>query len=151
MSATAVAILAVGCSSGGSKTPATTPAAATRSVTRTTMAHTPPPATTPAATTSSDTGAGQLSGTWSGRYSGAYVGTFHLTWRQTGSHLIGTITLSKPATTLRINGRVNGKAISFGTVGSAAITYSGTTSGTSMAGTYQVAGSAGGPWSAGKS
>jgi hypothetical protein len=46
---------------------------------------------------------------------------------------------------------VSGGSIRFGTVGSAAITYTGSVSGTSMSGTYQVAGSPGGSWSATKS
>ena len=54
---------------------------------------------------------------------------------------------------LDINGTVNGGTISFGTVGSQAITYSGSVSGDSMSGTYEVqsgGGSAGGSWSATK-
>jgi hypothetical protein len=95
-----------------------------------------------------------LAGKWSGTYSGAYNGTFKLNWRQTGSHLHGTIMISNPGNTLPINGTVNGTAISFGTVGSTAITYTGTVSGNSMSGTYKVAAgnsSTGGPWSASKS
>jgi hypothetical protein len=95
-----------------------------------------------------------LAGKWSGTYSGAYNGTFKLSWHQTRSHLHGTITISNPGNTLPINGTVNGTAISFGTVGSTAITYTGTVSGNSMSGTYKVAtgnGSTGGPWRASKS
>jgi hypothetical protein len=93
-----------------------------------------------------------LSGTWKGQYGGGYAGTFHLTWRQSGSRLTGTIRLSAPPTTLPINGHVQGGSISFGTLGSLAITYSGTVSGSSMSGTYQVHvnGSTGGSWSAAK-
>jgi hypothetical protein len=93
-----------------------------------------------------------LSGTWSGQYSGSYNGNFTLRWRQTGSKLHGTIKLSAPAQTLRINGTVTGGTIQFGTVGSAGITYSGTVSGSSMSGRYQVndGSGAGGPWSAAK-
>jgi hypothetical protein len=43
---------------------------------------------------------------------------------------------------------VNGNAITFGTVGSTVITYTGTVSGDSMSGTYQVGGSQHGTWSA---
>ena len=95
-----------------------------------------------------------LSGKWSGNYSGSYNGTFKLSWHQSGSHLRGTITISNQRSTLPINGTVNGTAITFGTVGSMAITYTGTVTGNSMSGTYKVAtanGSAGGPWSASKS
>ena len=97
--------------------------------------------------------ASSLSGKWSGQYSGAYQGTFILRWHQSGSRLNGTITLSSRGT-LAIHGRVAGGAIRFGTVGSQSITYSGTVSGSSMSGTYQVHtpnGAVGGPWSASKS
>ena len=60
----------------------------------------------------------------------------------------GSIKLSAPPVTLSINGTVQGNTIRFGTVGSLAITYSGTASGNSMSGTYQVTGAGGGPWSA---
>ncbi|HLX50854.1 MAG TPA: hypothetical protein VKS82_21205 [Streptosporangiaceae bacterium] len=108
------------------------------------------PATTPAAADVSSS----MSGTWSGQYGGAYQGTFKLTWQQKGSRLSGSITLSNPGGTLPIHGRVNGSAISFGTVGGQAITYTGSVSGTSMSGSYRVVapgGSAGGTWSATKS
>lgn len=97
---------------------------------------------------------GALSGKWSGNYSGSYNGTFKLSWHQSGSRLHGTITISNPGSTLPINGTVHGTAITFGTVGSTNITYTGTVSGNSMSGTYKVAtanGSTGGPWSASKS
>jgi hypothetical protein len=94
-----------------------------------------------------------LSGTWLGHYGGSYNGTFKLVWHQTGSHLRGTITISNPHGTFPINGIVHGRSIKFGTVGSNAITYKGTVSGTSMSGTFQVnfgAASAGGLWRATK-
>ncbi|HEV3402679.1 MAG TPA: hypothetical protein VG073_00245 [Gaiellaceae bacterium] len=95
---------------------------------------------------------GSLSGTWSGTYGGAYHGTFTLRWKQAGARLSGTIKLSNansaPAITT-IKGSVHGTAIRFGTVGSAAITDSGSVSGTSMAGSYQTPGG-GGSWSAHK-
>jgi hypothetical protein len=102
---------------------------------------------------SHSTAPGALSGTWSGHYSGAYSGSFTVKWKQTGSRLHGTIKLSNPGDTLPINGTVNGSSISFGTVGSTAITYEGTVSGSSMSGSYKVHstnGSSGGPWSAAK-
>jgi hypothetical protein len=109
-------------------------------------------ASAPASSAPAAAAATGLSGTWKGQYSGGYAGTFHLTWRQSGSRLSGTIRLSAPPTTLPINGRVQGGSISFGTLGSLAITYSGTVSGSSMSGTYQVHanGSTGGSWSAAK-
>lgn len=90
-----------------------------------------------------------LSGKWSGRYGGAYHGTFTLQWRQSGSRLSGTIKLSNPSSKPSIKGTVHGDAIQFGTVGSEAITYSGSVSGTSMSGRYQTPGG-GGTWSAHK-
>jgi len=131
--------------------PGTTPTtAAVASPTQTTRATpttqptaTKPPTTKPPAT-------GTLSGSWSGEYSGAYSGTFRLSWRQSGTRLRGTITISNPPSTLPISGTVHGTSIRFGTVGSTAITYTGTISGTSMSGTYQVGGSSGGPWHARK-
>jgi opacity protein-like surface antigen len=90
-----------------------------------------------------------LSGTWSGTYSGAYHGTFTLHWKQSGSRLSGTIKLSNPSSKPNISGAVHGTAIRFGTVGSAAITYSGSVSGKSMSGSYKTPGG-GGSWSAHK-
>jgi hypothetical protein len=140
----ALAVLATGCSSGGAKTTTTStpPAAANVSTTASSTAA-PPTSSAPAA-------AVDLSGTWSGQYSGAFTGTFKLTWQQTGSTLSGTIDLSTDGTE-NLTGTVNGSKITFGTVGSQAITYTGTASGSSMSGTYQVAGQAGGNWSATKS
>lgn len=93
--------------------------------------------------------AASLTGTWSGTYGGAYHGSFTLSWKQTGSRLSGTIKLSNPKTTPNITGSVRGGTIRFGTVGSAAITYSGSVSGKSMSGSYHTPGG-GGPWSAHK-
>jgi len=109
------------------------------------------PAASTAPSTSAAASAG-LSGTWSGHYSGGYQGTFTLNWTQTGSKLTGTIKISTPPATMSINGRVQGGSISFGTVGSYGITYSGTVSGNSMSGNYQVSDGQGstGPWSAAK-
>jgi hypothetical protein len=82
---------------------------------------------------------GSLSGKWSGSYSGTYGGTFRLTWTQSGHNLNGTIMISgfKDETT-SIRGSVQGAAIRFGTVGSEPITYSGSVSGSSMSGTWQI-------------
>ena len=109
------------------------------------------PAASMAPSTAAPASAG-LSGTWSGRYSGSYQGSFTLTWTQSGSKLSGTIKISVPASTMSINGTVQGDSISFGTVGSYGITYSGKVSGSSMAGSYQVSDGQGssGPWSASK-
>ena len=91
-----------------------------------------------------------LSGAWSGNYSGAYHGTFTLQWTQSGSKLNGTIKLStSPGAKIPLKGTVHGNTIRFGTVGSSAITYSGSVSGKSMSGAYKTPGG-GGPWSAHK-
>ncbi len=99
---------------------------------------------------SGDTMSHALSGTWAGTYRGSYQGTFTLEWRQSGSKLTGTIDLSSVGK-LPIDGTVNGDTISFGTVGSTAIRYSGSVSGNSMAGSYTVAGGGSGSWSAHRS
>jgi hypothetical protein len=113
----------------------------------TTTTSSPP---SPAATTSSPASAADLAGAWSGQYGGSYQGTFTLHWTQSGSKLSGTITLSNPAGQTSINGNVNGSAITFGTVGSEAITYSGSVSGSSMSGSWKAAAMSG-TWSASKS
>jgi hypothetical protein len=92
---------------------------------------------------------GPLSGTWSGKYGGAYHGTFILRWIQSGSRLSGTIKLSSSSSKTSIKGTVHRSTIRFGTVGSAAITYSGSVSGKSMSGSYNTPGG-GGSWSARK-
>jgi hypothetical protein len=105
---------------------------------------------TSAAVSTAAATSGALTGTWNGRYSGGYQGTFTLTWQQSGGNLSGSITLSNPAITLPIHGTVAAGAIRFGTVGSVGITYSGTASGNSMSGSYDVGTGTGGPWSASK-
>jgi hypothetical protein len=90
-----------------------------------------------------------LAGTWSGTYSGAVSGSFTLHWRQAGSKLAGSITLSSPKGTYRIGGKVRGSTITFGAVGVGA-TYKGTVKGKSMSGTWK-SGPGGGSWSADKS
>jgi hypothetical protein len=91
-----------------------------------------------------------LSGSWRGTYSGAYTGTFVLRWTQSTSKLTGTINLSTGSGAVTINGAVAGGRIHFGTVGSQAITYTGSVSDSSMSGQYKIAGGAGGSgaWSA---
>ena len=133
-----LALVAAGCGSTSSSTspPATSPAITTATS-----------ATTPASTTPASSG---LSGTWSGEYSGAYSGTFILNWTQSGSSLNGKIKISAPASTLKVNGTLAGSTIQFGTVGSLAITYSGSVSASSMSGSYTVGGAAGGSWKATK-
>lgn len=135
------ALAAAGCGGGGSskttagKPPSSTPATTVKAA-----------APAPAAKHSSS----GLSGTWSGHYGGNFSGSFTLKWTQSGSKLAGTIKLSNPPGTSDINGSVSGSSIKFGTVGSEAITYSGSVSGKSMSGSYHTP-QGGGPWSANKS
>lgn len=140
-----LASITLGCSSPKKAPPTTLPTTVNRSV---------PTATAAATATAQASPTSALSGTWSGQYSGAFQGTFTLTWQQSGSNLSGTIMLSTSAAALNITGTVEGSAIRFGTVGSTAITYSGSVSGNSMSGTYQTqagnGSTAGGPWSATK-
>jgi len=115
----------------------------------------------PVATMTESTGGGQgstsapagadLSGTWDGSYDGAYKGTFTLDWQQSGTKLSGTIDLPSLGGSVPIDGTVAGDTITFGTVGSTNIRYSGSVSGDSMSGSYKVlgsGGSAGGTWKA---
>jgi hypothetical protein len=138
-----LALMGAGCGSS-STTSTSTPATATGAATPTTSepATTSTPATTPASS--------GVSGTWSGEYSGAYSGTFVLNWTQSGSSLNGKIKISAPPSTLKVNGTLAGSTIQFGTVGSLAITYSGSVSGSSMSGSYTVGGATGGSWKANK-
>jgi hypothetical protein len=145
--------LATGCSSGDGtdSTPTTSPPAGHHTPTGSgpsspgRSGSTTP--TTPQETTAASL---DLTGTWTGRYGGAFDGTFRLSWHQTGSRLSGTITLSTQPGSLRLTGSIHGTTITFGTVGSAAITYSGNASEDSMSGSYRVTGTPGGDWSATK-
>lgn len=139
----AAATLLAACSASTTTT-TPTPTAATIPVTSTPVATTAPTATPTAVPAAVD-----LSGSWTGQYSGAFSGHFTLTWTQSGATLNGTIVLSSPPKTLHVNGNVGGTAITFGAVGG--VSYSGSVSGNSMSGTYQVPGGGpGGTWSASK-
>ncbi len=141
------ALLVAACSSSPESAPALQ-APTAKAVAQATSAA---PVASTAPSTAAPAPAG-LSGTWSGQYSGAYQGSFTLTWTQSGSKLTGTIKISAPASTMSINGSVQGDSISFGTVGSYGITYSGKVSGGAMSGSYQVrdGNQSTGPWSASK-
>ncbi len=102
-----------------------------------------------AATARTTTTSSSLTGIWSGKYGGAYTGTFSLHWKQTKSQLSGTIKLSTVSSKLIVTGTVRSGKIRFGTVGSTAITYTGSVSGSSMSGRYTTPGG-GGSWSAHK-
>ena len=91
----------------------------------------------------------QLAGKWTGSYSGAVSGTFTIHWKQQGSTLTGTITLSNPSGKYGIGGSVKKGKIKFGAV-SVGAKYKGKVSGTSMSGTW-TSPRGGGNWSASKS
>jgi hypothetical protein len=90
-----------------------------------------------------------LAGKWKGSYSGAVSGTFTIHWKQRGSTLTGTITLSNPSGKYGIGGSVKKGKIKFGAV-SVGAKYKGTFKGTSMSGTW-TSPRGGGSWSASKS
>jgi hypothetical protein len=147
----ALAVTLAACSGSGGNAKHVTTTQPTANAPAATTPASSAPASAPSPTAVAATG---LSGKWAGQYSGAFQGTFQLSWRQSGSRLSGTITLSAPASSTSLHGTVHNGVIRFGTVGSEAITYSGTVSGSSMSGSYQVHsanGSAGGPWSAARS
>jgi hypothetical protein len=145
-----VALVALGCSSSKKATSTDTNAPASTAASTTTA----PPATSAPATTAAPT-AGDLSGTWTGNYSGDFSGTFTLTWQQSGSNLSGTIKISGFGDVpTSINGSVQGSSIRFGTVHGQEVTYTGSVSGDSMSGSWeiQVPGhSVKGSWNASKS
>ena len=121
---------------------------------RTTTHHTAAPSSaasvtsTPASAAAASSSSG-LSGTWHGQYGGAYAGTFVLHWHQSSADLSGRIHISNPSSTLPVHGKLAGGSIRFGTVGSYRISYSGTVSGSSMSGHWQLNGpGTGGNWSA---
>jgi hypothetical protein len=109
------------------------------------------PATSTPASAAAASGNSGLSGTWHGQYGGAYAGTFVLRWHQSGPDLSGHIHISNPSSTLPVHGKLAGGSIRFGTVGSYRISYTGTVSGSSMSGNWQLNGpGTGGTWSASK-
>lgn len=139
--ASVAAVTAAGCGGGGSSSKTT--AAKPRSSTPAAATTTPAPASTKKSSGS------DLSGAWSGHYSGSFNGTFKLNWKQSGSKLAGTINLSSAGNNVPLHGSVNGSSIRFGTVGSEAVTYTGSVSGNSMSGSYKTP-QGGGSWSANK-
>jgi hypothetical protein len=133
---TAVVVLALlalteGCSSGSGKSSANK-SATTIAVTTTISSATSTPPTATA------TG---LSGTWSGDYQQTSPttssGTFTIRWQQTASSLTGTITIPGVCPSgCPITATLDGSKVSFGVVAGGAINYTGTVTGTTMAGTY---------------
>jgi hypothetical protein len=91
----------------------------------------------------------KLAGKWTGSYSGAVSGHFTIHWKQSGSRLTGTITLSNPSGKYGIGGSIKKGKIKFGAV-SVGAKYKGTFKGSSMSGTW-TSPEGGGSWSASKS
>lgn len=89
-----------------------------------------------------------LAGKWTGHYGGAVSGHFTIHWKQTGSRLHGSITLSRPSGTYDIGGSVRDGKIKFGAV-SVGAKYKGKVRGSSMHGTW-TSPQGGGNWSASK-
>ena len=102
-----------------------------------------------AASTSHAATSSGLAGKWTGTYGGAVSGHFTIHWKQTGTRLHGTITLSRPSGTYGISGSVNHGKIKFGAV-SVGARYTGKVRGSSMSGTWTSA-QGGGSWSASRS
>lgn len=100
------------------------------------------------ASTSHVATASGLAGKWTGHYGGAVSGHFTIHWKQNGSTLTGTITLSNPSGKYGIGGSVKKGKIKFGAV-SVGAKYKGTFKGTSMSGTW-TSPEGGGSWSATK-
>jgi hypothetical protein len=90
----------------------------------------------------------KLAGKWKGHYSGAFTGHFTIHWKQTGSRLHGSITLSKPQGRYGISGTVKNGKVKFGAV-SVGATYKGKVKGRTMSGTW-TSPQGGGTWSATK-
>jgi hypothetical protein len=107
----------------------------------------------PAATSAPPTTTG-LSGTWSGDYQqtspNTTSGTFTIRWQQSGASLTGTITIPGVCPPgCPITATLSGSTVSFGLVAGGAINYTGTVTGSTMAGTYAAAdGSTRGTWNA---
>src|SRR5579859_1984052 len=144
---TATALVAGACSSSKHTVATTPPTVSIAPAVTSSAADT----SSSAAPSSSAPAASGLSGTWNGTYSGSFTGTFVLNWTQSSSTLSGQINLST-AGTLPVNGTLSGGSINFGTVGSTVITYTGSVSGNSMSGHWQIAGGAdgSGTWNASK-
>ena len=143
-------VAACSSSAGNTHGSSAVPTAPRATTTRATTASPPTPASSTSVSARVATAA--LSGTWDGHYSGGYSGRFTLTWTESGSSLNGTIRLSSPSASLPIHGTLSSGHISFGTVGSTQITYTGSVSGATMTGRYLFAGGAGGTgnWDASK-
>ena len=119
--------MAAGCSSGKSKAKITVPPVVSNiSIPSSSSAVLP---TSSAPTTPTRPPPAVCRATGPGSTAARSSGTFKLSWVQTGTNLSGTITLSTEQSPDTLTGAVSGSTITFGTVGSSAITYTGTVSG----------------------
>src|SRR3954447_23943636 len=94
---------------------------------------------------------GKWNGTWTAN-SNAGSGTFAVTFKQTGSSLNGTLSISVACLDgAKVTGKLNGSAIEFGSVmGQCEVEYKGSVDGGQMSGTYSASGVPGGTWKASK-
>lgn len=142
-----IVVMAAGC---GSDDAGTIDGPTTSAAVPTTVAATPTTAVASGTATIDD-----LTGRWAGEFQATAPtvsnGTFTLEFGGSAPNYTGTIVLAglcEPSCPITAN--VAGNAISFGSVGAQAVTYSGTISGNSMSGSYQVgtAGDGEGTWKA---
>jgi hypothetical protein len=103
---------------------------------------------------SSGTTASALDGEWDGTWqaTAGQSGTFSVAWKETGSTLDGTLSISVPCLDgAKVTGTVNGGSIQFGSVkGQCQVDYKGAIDGDQMSGTYDFSGAPGGTWKATK-
>jgi hypothetical protein len=94
---------------------------------------------------------GKWNGTWTAN-SNAGSGTFAVTFKQDGSSLNGTLSISVACLDgAKVTGKLNGSAIEFGSVkGECEVEYKGSVNGGQMSGTYSASGVPGGTWKASK-
>src|SRR4051794_976010 len=94
---------------------------------------------------------GKWNGTWTAN-SNAGSGTFAVTFKQTGSSLNGTLSISVACLDgAKVTGKLNGSSIEFGSVmGECEVEYKGSVNGGQMSGTYSASGVPGGTWKASK-
>ncbi len=94
---------------------------------------------------------GKWNGTWTAN-SNAGSGAFAVTFKQSGSSLNGTLSISVACLDdAKVTGTVNGSSIDFGSVkGDCQVDYKGTVSGDQMSGTYSASGLPAGTWKAAK-
>jgi hypothetical protein len=143
----ACSLLLTGCSGGGGTSTTSTPPAQGGGA-----SHTQPPSSEGSGGGGSSTSS--LDGTWDGTWqsSNNLSGTFSVNWKEQGSSLNGTLSISVPCLDgAEVTGTVNGSSIDFGSVhGQCQVDYKGAINGDRMSGTYTISMSSGGTWKATK-